>query len=79
MREPYLPRDGSLRLRRVLIEPGQSLRVRSKMHEGMLFLDGPSERTDIELGDRLEFLRSPEPLVLLGIDARRQRSGSMPG
>ncbi len=74
IREPYLPRNGTLKLRRLRLDPGQVLRVRSKMHEGMLFRDGPAERTAIELGDVLEFERSSEPVRLLGINAERQRS-----
>ncbi|RYE87773.1 MAG: NAD(+) kinase [Myxococcales bacterium] len=73
VREPYLPRDGTLHLRRRLITPTETLRVRCKMHDGMLFLDGPAERSTLVLGDVLEFRRSSEPLRLLGLSADRQR------
>ena len=73
VREPYRPRDVTLRLLRRLIAPGETLRVRSKMHDGVLFLDGPAERSPVVLGDVLTFRGSSEPLRLLGLSADRQR------
>jgi NAD+ kinase len=72
VREPYTPEGEKLKLTRALISDRQELFVRSKIREGRLFLDGPHEFAEIEMGDRLIFRRSPEPLVVLGLSARRR-------
>jgi len=70
VREPYTPHGESYRLRRVLVPDGAILRVKSKMHQALLFPDG-GEGLGVEFGDELTFERSPEPLSLLGMAARR--------
>lgn len=65
VREPYHPREGSYRLRRGLIQAGQSLRVASQVREGRVFLDGPHVVHEVSVGSVLEFRRSDEPLTLL--------------
>jgi NAD+ kinase len=72
VREPYTPQGDSYTLARVLIRPGQQLRVRSKSREARLFLDGHEDMVPIGLGDVLDFSLSPEPLQLLGISAHRK-------
>jgi NAD+ kinase len=72
VREPYTPMGERYALRRVLVEPGQELVVRSKMHESALFLDGPDDHTKVAFGDILTFSLSHEPLRLLGIAPRRR-------
>jgi NAD+ kinase len=59
VREPYTP-------------DGKELSVRSKIREGRLFIDGPHEFADIEMGDHLVFRRSPESLTVLGLSPSRQ-------
>ena len=71
VREPYTPEGEKLRLTRALLADGKELHVRSKIREGRLFIDGPHEFVDIEIGDRLVFRRSPESLTVLGISATR--------
>ncbi|MCC6528523.1 MAG: hypothetical protein IT373_38105 [Polyangiaceae bacterium] len=71
VREPYTPHGESYALRRTLVRPGQILRVRSKMREAGLFLDGPDDVVPAGLGDVVEFTRAPDPLCLLGLTARR--------
>ena len=56
---------------RHLLHPGETLRVRSKMVDGMIFIDGPAECDDVTLGDVLEFRKSDEKLTLLGMDRSR--------
>lgn len=71
VREPYTPEGEKLKLTRVLIPEGKEVLVRSKIREGRLFIDGPHEFVDIEMGDRLVFRRSSESLIVLGLSARR--------
>lgn len=73
VREPYVPEGRTMALTRHLLQPGRSLRVRSKMYEGRLFLDGPTVCESITLGDVLEFRLSAEPLTLLAMTADRTR------
>jgi NAD+ kinase len=72
VREPYTPEGEKLTLVRALISDKQDLHVRSKIREGRLFIDGPHESIEIEMGDRLVFRRSKEPLTVLGLSARRR-------
>jgi NAD+ kinase len=72
VREPYTPEGEKLKLVRELVSKNAELFVRSKTREGRLFIDGPHEFTEIEMGDRLVFRRSPESLTVLGLSARRR-------
>jgi NAD+ kinase len=72
VREPYTPEGEKLKLVRELVSKNQELFVRSKTREGRLFIDGPHESIEIEMGDRLVFRRSPESLTVLGLSARRR-------
>jgi NAD+ kinase len=72
VREPYTPEGEKLKLVRGLVSRGAELFVRSKMRDGRLFIDGPHEVVEIEMGDRLVFRRSAESLTVLGLSARRR-------
>lgn len=72
VREPYTPHGESYRLRHKLIQPGETLVVRSKIHEGRIFFDGPDQWVDLGYGDAIEFTRAPEELTVLGISSRRK-------
>ncbi|MET0592668.1 MAG: NAD(+)/NADH kinase [Polyangiaceae bacterium] len=72
VREPYTPEGEKLKLTRVLLPDGKEFSVRSKIREGRLFIDGPHEFADIEMGDRLVFKRSPESLTVLGLSPSRK-------
>jgi NAD+ kinase len=72
VREPYTPQGERYRLRRALIEPGQSLVVRSKMKQAKLFYDGPNNMIDVAIGDVVEFSEARENLKLFGISPRRR-------
>jgi NAD+ kinase len=72
VREPYTPEGEKLKLVRELVSKNAEVFVRSKTREGRLFIDGPHEFTEIEMGDRLVFRRSAESLTVLGLSARRR-------
>ncbi len=68
VREPYAPMGERYALSRVLVQPGEKLVVRSKMHQSGLYLDGPDDVTRVGFGDVLTFELSDEPLQLVGIN-----------
>lgn len=72
VREPYTPHGESYQLRQARLPPGETLRVRSKMHDARIFFDGPEQSTDIGYGDVLEFTQAPQSLTVLGISSRRK-------
>jgi NAD+ kinase len=71
VREPYVPSGRKYRKVVVLVSPGESLRVESKMDDASVFLDGPYRQAPVRLGDVLTFRASDEPLLLLGLRERR--------
>ena len=72
VREPYTPEGEELRLTRLLIEEDAELFMRSKIREARIFIDGPHESFEVEMGNRLVFRRSPESLTVLGLGSRRR-------
>jgi len=72
VREPYMPRSESYKLRHALIPPGETLIVRSKMHDAKVFFDGPENCVDLGYGDVLEFTQADQSLTVLGISSRRK-------
>lgn len=72
VREPYTPHGDSYTLRHALIPPGETLTVRSKMHDARIFLDGPDKVLDIQYGDVVSFAQASQPLTVLGISSRRK-------
>jgi NAD+ kinase len=72
VREPYTPHGEAYRLRHALVPPGQKVTVRSKMHDGRIFLDGPNRCTEIGYGDVIEFTQAEQSLTVLGISSRRK-------
>jgi NAD+ kinase len=66
VREPYLAAQRSYRLLRGLVGPREQLEIQSHMRAGKLYLDGPHITRAVEIGSRLSFRRSHEPLTLLG-------------
>lgn len=73
VREPYTPSGQRFRLLKLLIEPGESLVLRSKMDSAKMWLDGPSLELPVGLGDEVEFSMSDKPLRVLGLTSRRQK------
>lgn len=74
VREPYPGPGRSYQLLKVIAEPGQTLALRSKMHDARLFLDGPFACFDVGLGEIVRCQVSDEPLTLLGLDQRQGRA-----
>jgi NAD+ kinase len=72
VREPYTPHGEHYRFRHALIAPGQTLVVRSKMHEAKIFFDGPDNVVDLGFGDVAEFTQADQPLTLLGISSEQK-------
>lgn len=72
VREPYTPHGERYKLRHALIAEGKPLVVRSKIHEGKLFIDGPNRTTDVGFGDVLSFTQAKEALTVLGISPTRR-------
>jgi NAD+ kinase len=73
VREPYTPSGSKYRVVRALLSPGETLTVRTKMHDAKLFFDGPDACWDLEFGDTVEFTRSEDSLTVLGLGKRPQR------
>ncbi len=69
VREPY-QYGGRVKLRRGVFREDALLRLRSKMSDAKLFLDGNRLSFDIKLGDVIELSRSPESLTVLGLERR---------
>jgi NAD+ kinase len=73
VREPYTPDGKGFALERVMIRPGEAIEAINKMREGSLFLDGPRTPIALEIGQRVSFDLSPEPLHAYGIHRPSQR------
>lgn len=73
VREPYRPIGGGYKFRKGFIEPGKALRLRSKMREAKVFIDGHRIMHAVTLGDVLTMRASSEPLTVLGIAGKRRR------
>ena len=72
VREPYTPTGRPYQLNRAIIKKDQQLQIRSKSRKMRMFLDGPDRVIRVDVGDRLQFCRSPEPLKLLALHANRR-------
>jgi NAD+ kinase len=75
VREPYTPFGSTISMRRLIVEAGDQVTVRTKMDRGVLFLDGPFRRIPLRLGDVVRFSASDELLTVLGLSAKRQKWG----
>ncbi|MGE0790997.1 MAG: NAD(+)/NADH kinase [Sandaracinaceae bacterium] len=71
VREPYVEPTGPYRFTRGLIAPGESLSVYSQVREGRLYLDGPRVMHEVDMGQRITFSESEEPLMLLAFPRGR--------
>ncbi|MFW6051249.1 MAG: NAD(+)/NADH kinase [Myxococcota bacterium] len=73
VREPYYGMGDPYRLEQGLVEPGESLFVRSRMRDARIYFDGAHRTANVDFGRQIRLTRSPEPLTLLGLrpDAHR--------
>jgi NAD+ kinase len=67
VREPYTPAGVPLRLPLGTVDEGADIRIRSKMREAKIFLDGHHIVHDLEMGDVITLKRSDETLTVLGL------------
>jgi NAD+ kinase len=68
-REPYALGKARHHLLRGVIAGNQRLQIQSHMRIGRLYLDGPHIWHAVQIGSRIRFGRSDEPLTLLGFRA----------
>jgi NAD+ kinase len=66
VREPYNPEGGRYAYRQGLVSPDDVFEVWNKMREAALYLDGPRSVVPLEIGQRVRFSVSPEPLHVIG-------------
>ena len=74
IREPYRGVDNKYRLVKGMVPPGEELKITSRMTKGRIFLDGTQKVYSIGIGDRIRMTLSDEPLTLLGLVRRNERS-----
>lgn len=74
VREPYAPNGRKYKLTRALVQPGELLTVRTKIHEAKLFFDGPDLSSDLRYGDVVTFRSADDPLVMLGLEKRKSHA-----
>jgi len=54
------------------INPGEKIRLRSRMRSGHLYIDGPHLARSVDIGSELTMYLSDEPLTLLGFNSRKR-------
>lgn len=69
-REPYVGSGPALQMRRGFVTQRQTLRVRSGIRAGRLYVDGPHLARVVDIGSVLSLGVSNEPLTLLGFQQR---------
>ncbi len=74
IREPYRGVDNRYRLVKGMVSPGEALQITSRMTKGRIFLDGTQKVYAVDIGDRVRMTLSDEPLTLLGLKRRTNRS-----
>jgi len=67
VREPYHGLGPTYRLVKGLVGEHESLLIRSKIREGMLYVDGHDLARKVDIGSEIVLSRSDEPLTLLGL------------
>jgi NAD+ kinase len=70
VREPYYGRGEPYRLEKGIVEPGESLLIRSHMRDARMYIDGAHRTCDVDFGAEVRLTRSSEPLTLLGLPPR---------
>lgn len=70
VREPYHPRGERFAWQHGFVHPGEALEIVNVMSDGMLFIDGARTQVALQIGQRVRFDLSPEPLCVLGFRER---------
>jgi NAD+ kinase len=68
VREPYQTGQDCYQLITGLLEPGEDLRIWSKIADGRIYVDGPHQVHPVPFGAELRMTESQQPLILLGLD-----------
>ncbi len=76
IREPYRGVNNRYRLVKGMVPPGEDLKITGRMTKGRIFLDGTQKVYAVGIGDQIRMTLSDEPLTLLGLDPRRERSST---
>ena len=76
VREPYHGIDERYELIRGFVSPGESLYIKSRMREGVLYLDGANRVIGVDIGSTIRLSESDEPLLLLGLERREREHPS---
>ena len=74
VREPYRGVGNRYHLVKGLVPPGEDLQITSRMTKGRIFLDGTQKVHSVAIGDRIRMTLSDEPLTLIGLKRRSERS-----
>lgn len=67
VREPYAGIGPHAKMVKGLVGEQETLSIRSKIREGMLFVDGHDLARKVDIGTEIVLSRSDEPLTLLGL------------
>ena len=67
VREPYARPGDKVKLVQGMVRDGESLRLKSQMHRGRIFVDGAHRVRRVAFGSLVEIDRSEEHLTLLGL------------
>ncbi len=78
VREPYTGTGRPLQWVKGFVEQGEELRIRNRMGQSCLYLDGPHRSHEIGVGADVRFRASNEPLTLFASLRRRKASPSIP-
>jgi NAD+ kinase len=76
VREPYFPQDDHYVWNHGFVKPGEAVEVWNKMKDAALYVDGPRAVVPLDVGERVRFDLSPEPLTVLGFSPGRPRTRS---
>lgn len=74
IREPYRGVNNKYRMIKGMVAPGEALEITSRMTRGQIFLDGTQKVYPVVIGDRIRMTLSDEPLTLLGLRGRDERT-----
>jgi NAD+ kinase len=72
VREPYEV-EGGYKLKHGFVKKAQTLQLQSHIRVGRLYLDGPHTVHAVDMAARIQFKKSPEPLLLLGFSRKSGR------
>ncbi|NLY95086.1 MAG: NAD(+) kinase [Myxococcales bacterium] len=72
VREPYHGLEERFALVRGVIGPGEAIVIKSKMREGVIYLDGANRVIPVDIGSVITLEESNEPLHLLGLERRHR-------